>query len=107
MVWPRGARRTEDLKKITDFSFFSRFSYGCGASGELFRFKCRKIGWIYFHFPGAKLEGSRRDRGALQKKSVPLANIFGGGDQEFGLRPGTENVALAHKLRRHSKLQKE
>ena len=27
-----------------------------------------------------------------KKKSVPFVNIFGGGNQEFGFRPGTENL---------------
>jgi len=41
---------------------------------------------------GSKMEGAPRV-GVLYKKSfVQITNIFGGGDQEFGLRPGTENL---------------
>ena len=31
----------------------------------------------------------------MLKKNTPIKKIMFGGDQEFGLRPGTENVALA------------
>jgi len=43
------------------------------------------------------LSSSKIERGGhvgllFKKKTVPLVNIFGGGDQEWGLRPGTENL---------------
>jgi cysteine desulfurase len=41
---------------------------------------------------GAKLSASGRVGVLYKKDSVKLANIFGGGDQEGGLRPGTENL---------------
>ena len=41
---------------------------------------------------GSKIEGSGRVGVLYKKKSVSLAPLFGGGDQETGLRPGTENL---------------
>lgn len=43
---------------------------------------------------GSKVEGAPRIGVLYKRKGVTLSNIFGGGDQEFGLRPGTENVPL-------------
>ena len=41
---------------------------------------------------GSKIFGAGRVGALYKRKSVRLAKIFGGGDQEFGLRPGTENL---------------
>jgi cysteine desulfurase len=41
---------------------------------------------------GAKLYGPKGSGALFVKSGVKLKPIFGGGNQEFGLRPGTENV---------------
>ncbi|MDO8659779.1 MAG: aminotransferase class V-fold PLP-dependent enzyme, partial [Candidatus Parcubacteria bacterium] len=41
---------------------------------------------------GSKIEGAGRVGVLYKKKGVTLAPLFGGGDQEQGLRPGTENL---------------
>ena len=41
---------------------------------------------------GSKIKDSGRVGVLYKKKNVPLSNVFGGGDQEMGLRPGTENL---------------
>ncbi len=41
---------------------------------------------------GSKIEGAGRIGMLFKKECVPLANIFGGGNQESGMRPGTENL---------------
>ena len=41
---------------------------------------------------GSKIEGAGRVGVLYKKRIVLLENIFGGGDQEMGLRPGTENL---------------
>lgn len=58
-----------------------------------------KLGVDLLSLSGSKIEGATPKDGQAgrvgvlyKKKSVPLANIFGGGDQEWGLRPGTENL---------------
>ena len=42
---------------------------------------------------GSKIENSGKIGMLYKKNSVVFSKIFGGGDQEGGLRPGTENVA--------------
>ncbi|MFA6256992.1 MAG: cysteine desulfurase family protein [Candidatus Paceibacterota bacterium] len=51
-----------------------------------------KLGVDMLSLSGSKISGSGRVGVLLKKKSVEIQNIFGGGDQERGLRPGTENL---------------
>ena len=51
-----------------------------------------KLGVDLLSLSGSKIEGAGRIGVLYKKKSVPLVAIFGGGDQEMGLRPGTENL---------------
>ena len=50
-----------------------------------------KLGVDLLSLSGSKIKGAGRVGVLYKKKSAPLANIFGGGDQEMGWRPGTEN----------------
>lgn len=52
-----------------------------------------RLGVDLLTLSGSKIEGAGRTGVLYKRKSVPLLNIFGGGDQEGGLRPGTENLA--------------
>lgn len=52
-----------------------------------------KLGVDLFSLSGSKIEGGGRVGALYKRKSVTLDNILGGGDQEWGLRPGTENLA--------------
>lgn len=51
-----------------------------------------KLGVDMMSLNGSKLEGGGKVGVLFKKKEVPLVKILGGGDQEFGLRPGTEDV---------------
>jgi len=51
-----------------------------------------KLGVDLLSLSGSKIEGAGRVGVLYKKATVPLVNIFGGGDQEMGLRPGTENL---------------
>jgi len=51
-----------------------------------------KLGVDLLSLSGTKIENSGRIGILFKKKNIQLVNIFGGGDQESGLRPGTENV---------------
>ena len=51
-----------------------------------------KLGVDMLSLSGSKIEGAGRIGVLFKKNYVPFSNIFGGGDQEMGLRPGTENL---------------
>ena len=57
-----------------------------------------KLGVDLLTFSGAKVEGARGSGVLWKRKDVPLAPIMHGGEQEFGLRPGTENTEAVVKL---------
>jgi len=52
-----------------------------------------KLGVDLLSLSGSKIFGAGKVGVLYKKRTAPLANIFGGGDQEMGLRPGTENVS--------------
>jgi len=52
-----------------------------------------RLGVDLLSLSGSKIENSGRVGVLYKKRNVALANIFGGGDQEFGFRPGTENLS--------------
>ena len=51
-----------------------------------------RLGVDMLSLSGSKLKGAGRVGVLYKRKSVPLAPIFSGGDQEGALRPGTENL---------------
>lgn len=51
-----------------------------------------KLGVDMLSLSGSKMMRSGRVGMLFKKKNTPLSEIFGGGDQEMGLRPGTENL---------------
>jgi len=52
-----------------------------------------RLGVDLLSLSGTKIEGAGRIGVLYKRKSVELAPVFGGGDQENGLRPGTENLS--------------
>jgi len=54
-----------------------------------------QLGVDLMSFNSAKIYGPKGVGVLYVKKNVPIRKIMFGGDQEFGLRPGTENVALS------------
>lgn len=57
-----------------------------------------KLGVDMLSFNGAKIYGPKGIGVLYVKKGVPLKKIMFGGEQEMGLRPGTENVSLISSL---------
>ncbi len=51
-----------------------------------------KLGVDLLTLSGSKIKGAGRVGVLYKRKNIPLANVFGGGDQEQGLRPGTESL---------------
>ena len=54
--------------------------------------KIEKLGIDLLTLSGSKIDGAGRVGVLYKKSSAVLGKVFGGGDQEGGLRPGTENV---------------
>ncbi len=57
-----------------------------------------KLGIDLMSFNAAKIYGPKGVGALYVKRKTPISPIMFGGDQEFGLRPGTENVAGAEAL---------
>lgn len=57
-----------------------------------------QLGVDVMSFNSAKIYGPKGVGILFVKRNTPLTPIMFGGNQEFGLRPGTENVALALEL---------
>ncbi len=51
-----------------------------------------KLGIDILSWNGPKIYGPKGIGGLYIKRNTPISPIMGGGGQEFGLRPGTENV---------------
>lgn len=66
-----------------------------------------KLGVDLLSLSGSKIEGAGNVGVLYRKTSVPISNIFGGGDQEMGLRPGTENLPEILKFSKALKLAQE
>jgi len=66
-----------------------------------------KLGVDLLSLSGSKIEGAGRVGVLYKKKSVKLSPIFGGGDQEMGLRPGTENLSEIIKFSKALKLAQD
>jgi cysteine desulfurase len=70
-----------------------------------------QLGVDMLSFNSAKIYGPKGVGALYVKKNTPLTKITFGGDQERGLRPGTENVAgamaLAHALETTEKVKKK
>ncbi|MDE2399905.1 MAG: cysteine desulfurase [Patescibacteria group bacterium] len=63
-----------------------------------------KLGVDMLTISGSKILGAGRVGVLYKKKSVPLVSLFYGGDQEMGLRPGTENLEAIVKFSKALKL---
>ena len=70
-----------------------------------------KLGVDLMTFNAAKIYGPHGIGVLYKKRNVRLSPLFYGGNQEFGLRPGTENVAatqnLARTLKQADKIKKQ
>ncbi len=82
-------RSNRPLKNSLDTPFFHTDAVQAANYLDL---DVEKLGVDLLTLSGSKIEGAGRVGMLYKKKSIPLENIFGGGDQEFGLRPGTENL---------------
>ncbi|MFA6076511.1 MAG: cysteine desulfurase family protein [Candidatus Paceibacterota bacterium] len=77
------------FQNLSSFPFFHTDAVQAGNYLDL---NVERLGVDLLSLSGSKIFGGGKVGVLYKKKSVPLANIFGGGNQEMGLRPGTENL---------------
>ncbi len=86
------AKEIRHWKKNEKILLFPLFHTDAVQAGNYLDLNVKKLGVDLLSLSGSKIEGAGKAGMLYKKKSVPLAPIFGGGNQEFGLRPGTENL---------------
>ncbi len=100
----RHFRKRSDLKnsKRSDLGTFPYFHTDATQAVNYLPVKVEKLGVDLMTFNAAKIYGPKGVGVLYVKRGTPLRPIMFGGDQEGGLRPGTENVegavALAEAL---------
>lgn len=62
-------------------------------AAEYLEMNVLRLGVDLLSLSGSKIYGPRETGVLFKKRGISLSSIFWGGNQEFGLRPGTENVA--------------
>jgi cysteine desulfurase len=81
--------RTSSHSKVASLPFFHIDAVQAANYLDL---NVERLGVDMLTLSGSKIEGAGRVGVLYKRSSVFLANIFAGGDQELGLRPGTENL---------------
>ena len=79
-------------RKNNKSSLFPLFHTDAVQAVNYLDIKVEKLGVDLLTLSGTKIEGAGRVGLLYKRKTVPLVNVFGGGDQEMGFRPGTENL---------------
>jgi cysteine desulfurase len=85
------AKEIRYFRKITQ-SKFPLFHTDAVQAVNYLDLNVEKLGVDLLSLSGTKIEGAGRVGVLYKRRSVRLSNIFGGGDQEMGFRPGTENL---------------
>lgn len=62
-------------------------------AAEYLEMNVLRLGVDLLSLSGSKIYGPRETGVLFKKRGISLSSVFWGGNQEFGLRPGTENVA--------------
>jgi cysteine desulfurase len=90
-------------KQAKNLSLFPLFHTDAVQAVNYLDLNVEKLGVDLLSLSGSKIEGSGRVGVLYKKKSISLAPLFGGGDQELGLRPGTPNLPEILKFAKASK----
>ncbi|PIP69135.1 hypothetical protein CO033_02200 [Candidatus Nomurabacteria bacterium CG_4_9_14_0_2_um_filter_32_10] len=86
------------------FSTFPLFHTDAVQAVNYLDLNVEKLGVDLLSLSGSKIEEAGRVGVLYKRKSVSLVPILGGGDQEMGLRPGTENLTEIFKFSQALKL---
>ncbi|MFZ2205284.1 MAG: cysteine desulfurase family protein [Minisyncoccia bacterium] len=86
--------KRSDLKNLerSDLGIFPVFHTDATQAINYLSINVEKLGVDLFSFNGSKIYGPSGVGVLYIKRMTPITNIIFGGDQEFGLRPGTENI---------------
>ena len=82
-------------RQIKNFPFPVFFHTDATQAVNYLPISISQLGVDMMSFNSAKIYGPKGVGVLYVKKNTPISPIMFGGDQEFGLRPGTENVVLA------------
>ena len=85
------AKEIRHFKK-QNFSIFPFFHTDAVQAVNYLDLNVEKLGVDLLSLSGTKIEGASRVGVLYKRRGTSILNIFGGGDQENGLRPGTENL---------------
>lgn len=80
------------LRHGRDFSQFPIFHSDAVQAVNYLDLNVERLGVDMMTISGSKIEGSPKVGLLYKRRSVNLAPLYAGGNQEMGLRPGTENV---------------
>lgn len=86
----RFRKNKKQNKYFTDKPFFH--TDACQAMNYLFTENIEKLGVDMLTFNGSKIYGPKGVGVLYKKRNVQLGPVYGGGGQEYGLRPGTEDT---------------
>lgn len=95
---PQIAKEIRHFNKINNARIF--FHTDATQAINFLPINVEKLGVDLLSFNGAKIYGPKGIGVLYVKKNTPIKKIMFGGEQEMGLRPGTENVAMAVDLAR-------
>jgi cysteine desulfurase len=86
------ARNRGPEKNLLTLRFYPFFHTDAVQAANYLDLNVEKLGVDLLSLSGSKIEGAGRVGLLYKRNDIPLVNIFGGGDQENGFRPGTENL---------------
>lgn len=94
------AKEIRHYKKFSSKSSFPIFHTDAVQAVNYLDLNVEKLGVDLLSLSGSKIKGAGRVGVLYKKRSISLVPILGGGDQEMGLRPGTENLSEILKFSR-------
>ncbi len=86
-------RHIQQIDKISAQPFYPIFHTDACQAAEYLNLKVDKLGVDLMTLNGSKIYGPKQIGVLYKRKKIVLKPILYGGDQEFKLRPGTQNVA--------------
>jgi cysteine desulfurase len=88
------AKEIRHFRKNHQVKIFPLFHTDATQAINYLPIKVEKLGVDLMSFNGGKIYGPKGIGVLYVKRKIPINKILFGGDQEFGLRPGTENVGM-------------